>query len=304
MTGAAILPSGTTSQRPATPAVGMTRVNTTTNSPEAYVNGAWSPIQSTQSGQFAGFRNILINGNYFINQRNYVSGTATVSANQYTLDRWKVLVSGQNVTFAASGNGNQVTAPAGGVQQVIENVNVGGGTYTLSWVGTATASVNGTAVVNGGQVTLPANTQATVTFTGGTVIQAQLEPGFVATPFEQRFVTNELVLCQRYFILSFPSLYLAVTAAVGPSNLTFPFPVPMRVSPDIGVVGPGQILSLDGVLRGTAAVANYPFNGTTSFSNPLACYLQNVNVAATGSYPTAGELLIMSGVPITASAEL
>ena len=147
MTGAAILPSGNTAARPATPAAGMTRVNTTTNAPEAYINGAWSPIQSTQSGQFAGFRNLLINGNYSINQRGYVSGTATTGANEYTLDRWKVLVSGQSVAFAASGNGNQVTAPAGGLQQVIENVNVGGGTYTLSWTGTATAAVNGAAVV-------------------------------------------------------------------------------------------------------------------------------------------------------------
>jgi hypothetical protein len=198
MTGAAILPASTTANRPGTPVAGMFRVNTTTQSTEAYVNGAWNTVASTTNGQLAGFRNLLINGNFAINQRAYVSGTATSGAGQYTLDRWKVLVSGQNLAFAASGNGNQITAPAGGVQQVIEAGNVGGGTYTLSWTGTATADVNGTTVSNGAQVTLPANTQATVTFTSGTVTNAQLEPGSAATPFEQRLNTTELSLCRRY----------------------------------------------------------------------------------------------------------
>jgi hypothetical protein len=233
--GAALLPSGTTAQRPATPVAGMTRVNTQTNSPEAYINGAWSPIQSTSSGQFAGFRNLLINGNYIINQRNYVSGTATVAANQYTLDRWKVLVSGQNLTFTASGNGNQVTAPAGGLQQVIEDINVGGGTYTLSWTGTATAQVNGSAVVNGGQVTLPANTQATVTFSGGTVSQAQLEPGSVATPFEQRLLGTELILCQRYYEEDFAGSLYNNTGGVAVLGIGTQFKVNKRITPTMTV---------------------------------------------------------------------
>jgi hypothetical protein len=35
------LPVGTTAQRPATPANGMMRVNTTTNSIEVYYSGTW-----------------------------------------------------------------------------------------------------------------------------------------------------------------------------------------------------------------------------------------------------------------------
>jgi hypothetical protein len=199
MTGAALLPTGTLAQRPVTPVAGMTRVSSTTNTVETYANGAWQTVQSTSSGQFAGFRNILINGNFNVNQRGYVSGTAVGAANTYTLDRWKVLVSGQSLTYVTLGNGRQITAPAGGVQQVIENLNINGGTYTLSWVGTATAQVNGVAVANGAQVTLPSNTQVTVTFFSGTVSQAQLEPGYVATPFEQRLVGTEILLCQRYY---------------------------------------------------------------------------------------------------------
>jgi hypothetical protein len=281
----------------------MARVNTATNAPEAYINGAWSPIQSTQSGQFAGFRNILINGNYAINQRGYVSGTAVGAANTYTLDRWKVLVSGQSLTYVTSGNGNQVTAPAGGLQQVIENVNVGGGTYTLSWTGTATAQVNGSAVVNGGQVTLPANTQATVTFSGGTVSQAQLEPGGVASPFEQRLYGAELVLCQRYFQATFVTSYVSVTTAIGPTNLQWSLPVTMRAAPDVAVLA-GQLYSLDSTLRGNMAIANYPFNGTTNNSNKWGVYITDVNLAGTGSYLTAGELLQVAGVFVNMNAEL
>jgi hypothetical protein len=215
----------------------MTRVNTQTNSPEAYINGAWSPIQSTQSGQFAGLRNILINGNFIVNQRGYVSGTAVGAANTYTLDRWKVLVSGQSVAFAASGNGNQVTAPAGGLQQPIQDLNVGGGVYTLSWTGTATAQVNGAAVANGGQVTLPANTQATVTFFSGTVSQAQLEPGYVATPFEQLNVSLVSLFCNLYYqrVASTATPLSPPTTGDGNLKATIPFFVPMRTIPTVNI---------------------------------------------------------------------
>jgi hypothetical protein len=151
------------------------------------------------NGTALSFRNKIINGNFGINQRVYVSGTATSGANQYTLDRWRVVTSGQNLTFSASGTGNIVTAPAGGIEQVIESLNIEGGTYTLSWTGTATGAVNGSAISNGGQVTLPANTNATIKFSSGTVSQVQLEAGSVATPFENRPIGTELALCQRYY---------------------------------------------------------------------------------------------------------
>ena len=111
-----------------------------------------------------GIRNALINGNPTINQRGYVSGTATTAANEYTLDRWRVVVSGESVTWTDSENVRTVTAPAGGVEQVIEGINILSGTYTLNWTGTATATVDGSSVSKGGNVTLTGGTNCTVRF--------------------------------------------------------------------------------------------------------------------------------------------
>lgn len=156
-------------------------------------------VENLNGGPLAGMRNLLINGNPTINQRGYVSGTATSSANQYTLDRWRVVTSGQSITWTDSNNVRTVTAPAGGVEQVIEGTSILSGTYTLSWTGTATATVNGAAVANGGQVTLTGGTNATVRFSGGTFSLAQLEVGTIATPFERRSFGQELMLCCRYY---------------------------------------------------------------------------------------------------------
>jgi hypothetical protein len=156
-------------------------------------------VSSINAGPLAGFRNLLVNGNPTINQRGYTSGAATTIANQYTLDRWRVATSGQSISWTDSANVRTVTAPAGGVEQVIEGLSVIGGTYALNWTGTATATINGASVAKGGNVTLAGGTDATVRFSGGTLSLAQLEPGTVATPFEQRPIGTELALCQRYY---------------------------------------------------------------------------------------------------------
>jgi hypothetical protein len=156
-------------------------------------------VENLNGGPLAGFRNVIINGNPTINQRGYVSGAATSGANQYTLDRWRVVTSGQNISFTDSANVRTVTAPAGGCEQVVEGASILSGTYTLNWTGTATATVDGTAVAKGGNVTLTGGTNATVRFSSGTFSLVQLEPGPVATPFEQRPIGTELALCQRYF---------------------------------------------------------------------------------------------------------
>ncbi|WP_297572553.1 hypothetical protein [uncultured Deefgea sp.] len=150
------------------------------------------------------FRNLLINAAGTINQRGYVSGAATTAANQYTLDRWRVVTAGQNLSWAASGAVMTMTAPAGGVEQVIEGANIIGGTYVLNWTGTATATVAGTAIAKGASFTLSANSNAVVRFTGGTFSMPQIEQGAVATAFEMRPINSEIQFCQRYYEKTFP----------------------------------------------------------------------------------------------------
>lgn len=151
------------------------------------------------SGPLSGLRNLIINGDFRINQRGYVSGAATTAANQYTVDRWRVVTSGQNITLASSGNGFIVTAPSGGLEQVIEGSSIAAGTYTINWAGTATCTVGGTTRAKGDSFSVTANTNLTVRFSSGTVSQVQLEQGNVATGFEVRPSGLELILCQRYY---------------------------------------------------------------------------------------------------------
>ena len=208
-------------------------------------------VSSINAGPLAGFRNLLVNGNPTINQRGYTSGAATTIANQYTLDRWRVATSGQSISWTDSANVRTVTAPAGGVEQVVEGLSIVSGTYALNWTGTATATINGASVAKGGNVALAGGTDATVRFASGTFSLAQLEPGTVATPFEQRPVGVELALCQRYY--SRTDAYIKMLSA-GPVVLDtmqshFHFPGEMRTAPTLTYLGStiGTGLGLAGI---------------------------------------------------------
>jgi len=185
-------------------------------------------------------RNRIINGSGRVNQRVYVSGTATTGANQYTLDRWRVVTSGQSLTFTGNEAGRVMTAPAGGVEQVIEEANIEGGTFVINWSGTASCTVNGVSRVKGESFTLPAATQATVRFSGGTFTDVQLEAGTVATPFERLPFGDVLFRCQRYFEAG----AVAVTgyqAAGSGFGAYVPFAVPKRTTPTISFVSPNYL---------------------------------------------------------------
>ena len=242
-------------------------------------------VGSLNGGQLAGFRNLIINGNFNINQRGYVSGTATTVANQYTQDRWRIVTSGQSATFAASGNGNQVTAPAGGMEQVIEGANIGGGTYTLGWTGTATATVNGVACLNGGNVTLPANTNATIKFSSGTVSKVQVEPGTVAAPFEQRSVGMELMLCQRYYWRGLPGLGYHFPSYSNSSVMSWavPFPQVLRAIPTVSINTDGITLSN----TGTPTVGLPTTYGVRLLTTSTAVNNNTYFTFATGNYIAA-----------------
>lgn len=153
-------------------------------------------------GQLSGFRNLIINGNFRVNQRGAASITATSSA--YNYDRWYY-----DGTYLYQG---------------VEDKNVFNGTYTLSWVDAgsditasyvvSTDSTAGdgpdsgqtwTTVSNGGNITVNEANEFSkhlwIRFSGtlSNLSKVQVEYGTVATPFEHRPYGVELSLCQRYY---------------------------------------------------------------------------------------------------------
>jgi len=231
-TGYLDLPAGTTAQRPGSPSPGMVRYNSSLSQFEGY-GSTWGAIGGTTSGV-----NVLINGNPIINQRGYVSGTATSAANQYTLDRWRVVTSGEFITWSDSANVRTVTAPSGGVEQVIEGLNLLTGTYTLSWTGTAVATIGGASVSNGGTVSITGGADTTLRFSSGTFSKAQLQLGSFATSFEQRPYAAELVLCQRYY---HQNGYVRIRgySSSGAISGNIYFPCPMRIAPSWSLITTG-----------------------------------------------------------------
>jgi hypothetical protein len=194
------------------------------------VGNAFSPAAAA-----VGFVNLLDNAGGQVNQRAYVSGTAVGAANTYTLDRWRVVTSGQALSWTDSAGVRTMTAPAGGIEQVIEGARVAADFYTLTWTGTAAATINGSAVANGAGLSLSGGVNVTVRFSNGTVATPQLQRGRIGLPFEWRHPAVERLLCARYF-QRIENFVLYRTSASGVFNggvAVIPFAAPMRATPTV-----------------------------------------------------------------------
>jgi len=168
-------------------------------------NGTALTTPSLNSTNTFGFKNRIINGGFILNQRVYVSGTA-LSAGIYGHDRWKGGASGGTYTFTQGSTGvnTTITITAGSLQQVVEGCNMPeGGTYVLSWTGTAQAKFNGGSYGASplAVTSITAGANVTIEFGTGTCGNVQLESGSTATSFDVRDYSTELILAQRYFRL-------------------------------------------------------------------------------------------------------
>lgn len=238
-------------------------------------------------GKYSGFKNYIINGKKVINQRGLTS-----TNNSYNQDRW--YKAGNNWFQGIEGANNLIS----------------GKTYTLSWVGGATASYyvgNATSstinsqtfipITNGGSLTLTisAGQNLWIKFesdaTGSTFNFVQLEEGLVATPFENRPYGLEFSLCQRYYQKLDNSLtcftLLMVTFSTTFVGNSFPvrsiiaLPVVMRVSPSITYTSLSH-----GFIGGTpditasSSTCSVGLNSTiTGFNNPYV-YFADVALSA------------------------
>jgi hypothetical protein len=234
--------------------------------------GANPSYQAPPSG-----RNVIINGNFSINQRGYVSGAA-VGAGLYGHDRWKMAASADTYTFSTTANVTTVTIPAGKVlQQVIEGLNLQSGTYVLSWTGTAQGKIGaGSYGATGITGSITGGTNTTIEFGPGTISNVQLELGTTATPFENRSYGTELALCQRYCIkVSNHCIGNTDTALTTASRAIFCYPVSMRDTPTLG--GDAAFTMLTGS-SGTPALT-FPNTQTTGFYNSAS----NWTIGTSGS---------------------
>ena len=175
-------------------------------------------------------RNILINGNLTVNQRNL--SIASVSTGAYGEDRWK--------------------KTAGGMTQIIEEINYFPSTeHTLSGTGITTQ-----------QITSPASGDWTLPDIPVTARLIQLEVGDTATPFEHRSYGDELARCQRFYYkptnLADTNRYAIWQGRVVSGenyNDTFYLPVPMRASPTY-TVAIGSSNSFDSATINVANLSN------------------------------------------------
>lgn len=216
------------------------------------------PKQQLDSGlaSIAG-RNRVINGTFSVNQRSF--GGGALAAGTYGHDRWKAGAGGATYTVS----GETATITAGTLQQVIEGVNVPeGGTYTLSWTGTAQARVDGGAYA-ASPITVTGRTASantTVEFGTGTVSRVQYEAGSVATAFERLHFGTQLLLCQRYYLIGryYGWGYTPNAATVRTGSASFP--ATMRATPTIDISG-GVNSNIVNLIVQNASATNFGLYG-------------------------------------------
>jgi hypothetical protein len=196
-------------------------------------------VISQINGGAIGVKNVIINGNFQINQRG-VSGTVTLAAGAYGHDRFKAGASGCTYTFATSNNVTTLTISAGSLIQVVEGLNLYTDTYTLSWTGTAQGKIGAGSYAGSGVTgSVTGGTNLNIEFNTGTLSLVQLEAGSVASPFERRDYGRELMMCQRYYYEFNQSGGLAAPCLPWTGTNTnrcfamFNHPVAMRASPTV-----------------------------------------------------------------------
>ena len=237
------------------------------------------------------YKNLLIDAGFTINQRAYVSA-ATLASGVYGHDRWKAGASGGDYSFTQLASNTQITIASGkSLIQVVEDKNVNGTSYVLSWTGTAQAryAVN-SATPAGSYAASPivitgqtAGTTISVEFNTGTLSKPQLELGAVATSFDQRAYGTELALCQPYCqpVTGTAFTGQGVGGASG-QRMSHKFIQRMRASPTLNTTYPSAVLPKFAVVDGDGNVATQSALGVSGLvANAEICVFSVNNLTLT-----------------------
>lgn len=275
--------------------------NTLTNGTPAdatQVMANFNAIRDCVNQRAGGFRNRIINGNFAINQRGYVTNTVLANG-AYAHDRWKAGSASTRYTFSQAVMDTTVTIAAGTLVQVVENVNVEGGSYTLSWSGSAQARVGVNNMAPSGAfaasplaVSSAAAGQAiTVEFNTGTLGVVQLEPSTTATAFERRPLPIELTMCQRYY----ERISFIANEVIGVGTVTVNFAPPLAQS----IVIPWKVTKRAASAVTSSAAGTFAVAGAVASSTSFGA---NTDRAWGNFYASTGSTgASWTAVPVTAT---
>ena len=230
--------------------------------------------------------------------RSSVTGTYSVSFTNSAANRFYVATYTVNsantyeyktITVAGDTSGTWLTNNGVGIQIVWD---LG---YGTNFNGTAGSWSGSTIRRTSGSVQLIATTGATLYITG-----VQLETGSVATPFERRLLSDELMRCYRYFETSLtaaPSSSLSIaeagwlpTAGVGVTTpISLLYRVQKRATPTFTIYAPG-----------TATFTNYVREGDTGTFRAVGGSLINQNSLVFGVTSGAASAYYQCGYAVSA----
>ena len=213
-------------------------------------------------------RNLIINGDFRINQREYVSG-ATTAVNEYTLDRWYTRIGTGTFEFTAAPQGQPVTIGnptyTRYLAQVIERENFQPGTHVVSWEGTAKAGITGKGQAAASYQSSPFTFESSGLFDtalefegeGDDVWNVKVERGSVPTPFAASPIGEDLALCQRYYQrfggqAAYQSHAFGFARTTTAARISIPIPVSMRVLPTLTY---STLALYDGAIVSVSALA-------------------------------------------------
>ena len=214
---------------------------TRTISQQAFTAGA-APVTGYESQYFLRYNvSAAGTGNTFNLLVQRMEDVRTFANQTITISAWIKADSARSVTVQLLQNFG-----SGGSSEV--RTSIGTASVTTSWTrftfSTTVASVTGKTIGTSSFLGLefhnPSNATFTVDFWG-----VQVEPGSVATPFEQRPIGTEIALCQRYYEKSYnletapgtatntgaTFVYLAGPSGITNGGATVPFKVAKRTTP-------------------------------------------------------------------------